>query len=287
MTLPATNTTLAPRIEKRPKICVLHLGNSIQYYNDCPRVLHRMLEESGLFESVSHEECLRGGANFVTLHKYGTHWLRRAVGGDYGVGTIEELFSKIPPTNNGVDYVFCVFNDHTQAPARNSSREASLKALEEIYVPLLKDSKAVPIFIETAAYKKDHAYGTKDIGDFEQFTKLLQEGYAAYKSKLSSRLPNTPCYVAKMGTAHQVIRQEDSGFWEALYSSDWKHPSCNGTILEAFLLYLTILKHMGIDGVEAPTYNPEWLDPWFRMSPPTREEALRLWDVATMVLEEN
>jgi hypothetical protein len=42
-------------------IRVAHIGNSIQYYNDCPRLLQQLLEER-FQKFVVQDSCLRGGA---------------------------------------------------------------------------------------------------------------------------------------------------------------------------------------------------------------------------------
>ena len=281
---------------KKPMVKLLHMGNSLQYLNDGPGALHKMLVDSGNFSHVSHENCLRGGANLVSLHQYGTHWFRKWIGIDYGTATVEDLFATVDDREHNKEdanlacrYVFAVFNDDSRAPARPSFREPSLQALDDVYSPLVKTTKAVPIFLETAAYSQEGYYWTKDLGDFDQFTKSVQEGCLLYKAKMEAFLhpdDESRCYIAKVGTAYKLLYDEDREFWKKLYAIDPIHPSCYGTLLEAYVLYFTVMKHMDLHGTEVPKYDPGWLAPWVRLPVPTNDEAQRLCDVAKRVFDE-
>lgn len=271
-----------------PSLQLLHMGNSIQYVNDAPHVLHQMLQDSRLFGSITHEVCLRGGSNLVTLYKYGTTWYRRAVGGDYGADHVQDLFDG----SDTADHRMAIFNDFTQAPARNKTRKASLEALQKEYLPLLqKQTNTTPIFIQTAAYRENYAYDTEDIGDFDAFTEALREGYLDYKVHLR-RWTHQPAYVAPMGDAYQYLRNHNRSVWRNLYVDDDKHPSPQGTLLQAYLLYLTILHHLdpSMDMHAAiPQYNPHWFHNYFPhriVDPPTLPQAKKLRDVAILMFQQ-
>jgi hypothetical protein len=97
--------------------------------------------------------------------------------------------------------------------------------------------------------------------------------------------------VAPVGLAFQYVRNnypkvDDSSFsWEWLYARDDFHPSPHGTLLEAFVLFSTIV------GDEPPAYDISWWDTARYMQPtdveplplPTPEEGALLRGVACVI----
>lgn len=299
-------------------INVAHIGNSIQYYNDLPRLLEQML--SARYESVFQDSCLRGGATLASLFEKGNGMankfssrpdVSRKEDGTFDIGspTVEKLLTSSLHTWDVV-----IMNDHTQSPARPEKKQESMNSLQSEYIPLLMSQirntavskendgesrkETIPtklqlhtitvIFIQTAAYRNP-VKDSEDLGTFDQFTESLQRGYEDYaelvaNSYIVNENESNPLQtkVAPVGLAYQAIRKQDELFWAKLYARDDFHPSPHGTLLEAYTIYCTIVQE------RPPMYNPAWWN-WARyMQPPdteplplpTAEEASALRDVA-------
>jgi len=164
---------------------VAFLGNSILYFNDCPRLLQHMMGS----DSMIQESCLRGGASLSSLWNKGNGMRNmfrcpnsRIVRNrknkensnsddeeeeyeyDIGAPTVKELLSD----ERGWDFV--VMNDYTQGPARTTTRQESVQVLEQKYAPLLKTCDCVPVFLQTAAYRLESTKGAEDLGSTRNFT---------------------------------------------------------------------------------------------------------------------
>ena len=252
---------------------IAFLGNSMLYFNDCPRLVEQMVED------CEQDSCLRGGATLTTLsirgngmqEKFRTPPAAMEGGNTYDIGSPypQQLLSKT------FDYV--VINDHTQGPARLESRETSKQALREVYAPLLRDTKT--IFIQTMAYRYPNMRGTEDLGDFEEYSNRLKEGVKEYIPCVSNGM------VAPVGEAVRYLYQRNPSLWEKLYSHDHFHPSPHGTWLQACVIVCCITNRA------PPTYNPLWWDHCRRMQPPDEKplplpsdtEASTLREVACMI----
>ena len=270
--------TISSNVDNTNRIRVAHLGNSIQYFNDCPRLLEQMLRIK--YSSVYQDSCFRGGANLLSLWEKGNGMKEQfstpaaeTHDGTFDVGsaTVKELLQK-------EDWDFVIINDHTQAPVRETSKQKSLQALQEIYLPIINTSSTTVIFIMTAAYKSP-VKASEDLGSFDDFTKALQKGYDKYSQIF---VPNVK--IAPLGTAYQYVRNKyDKATWEKLYAPDDFHPSPHGTYLEAAILYCTIV------GERPPDYDEAWWKTSRYMKPvmplPTPEEAELLRTVACHVCQ--
>jgi hypothetical protein len=247
------------------------LGNSIQYFNDCPRLLERMFQAAG-YTDVYQNSCLRGGASIVTLwrkgngmqDKFSTENAQRPDGSyDIGAPTVQSLL-----VEDGVKFDYVIINDHTQSPARQASRAAAVKALRVDYLPLLVKSNAIPVLLQTPAYRKAGVQSSADLGDFDHYTKLVQDGYNAYKQELDRFLKERPsARIAPVGLAYSHLYHSNRALWERLYHTDDFHPSPHGTLLQAYVLYMTITQQ------EPPAnYDPTtWWERARRMQPPMEE----------------
>ena len=232
------------------EIRVAFLGNSILYFNDCPRVFERMLETR--FSKVTQNSCLRGGTSILELWtqgngmtcKFATGQQPRSNGTyDIGAPSVQALLH-----NNSWD--FCVINDFTQGPARAKTREESKLMLQRCYAPLFRKCRAVPIILLTAAYRKP-IRGTDDLGNVDEWTRRLEEGCQEYVQVLSKELPETQApLLAPVGNAYLKIRNDNLELWKKLFYRDNFHPSPHGTWLQACVLYCTIV------GEAPPTYDP-------------------------------
>ena len=259
-------------------IKVAHVGNSIQYYGDTPRLLERMFKER--YAEVVQDSCLRPGGTLSSVWDRGNNMAeifatKNALldDGTYDIGapTVQVLF-------DAQEWDFVVLNDRSTRPPRPNERTRSLDTLENDYASAFPESATV-ILLQTAA---DRLGGTSerdtlDLGDFEEFTAKVQEGYEEYDSLLKSL--NITSKIAPVGEAFANVRNENEELFTKLYSYDDLHPSPHGTWLQCCVLYCTMV------GNEPPTYDNSWWDTArFMVDPPlplpTDEEAEELRQVA-------
>lgn len=266
-------------VEEDDEIRMAFCGNSILYYNDCPRLLQQMVEAAFPHRTVVQDSCLRGGANLKSLLERG-NGMGTKFGPlhDIGQPTVSQLLLPSKP-----HWHYVIMNDHTQAPARTATADQSKQALAEHYVPMLQQHKpTTPILIQTPAYRKVGVKNSADLGGFDNMTERLREGLESYITVLP---PNAR--IAPVGEAYRRIRNDlnDIDLWKKLYSWDDFHPSPYGTWLQACVLFGTMFH------VPPPPYDPQWWEQCRYMNPPdekplplpTDEEAQRLWYVACEV----
>lgn len=273
---------LAEPLLTTTSIKVAFAGNSMMYYQDLPRLLQQMLETN--FDDVIQDSCFQGLSSISSLWTIGntvnetfhTNAARRPSDGTYDTGapTIRSLLDE-------TDWNFLVLNDFTQAPARVESREESKRALRKYYAPLLRDKGITLILLETAAYEKPNIQNTTDLGEFDEFTNRLHEGYLDYlwwmqKHHVSTRL-------APNGLAFSFCKYHKPELYNMLYAPDHHHPSPHGTWMEACVVYCTMLGEM------PPRYNESW---WKQarycvkgVSFPTDDEAEQIRQVAGYICQ--
>jgi len=255
---------------------VAFLGNSIQYYNDCPRFLVNLGRGS-----ISHQDsCLRGGANLSELwngsaggaphfasmrNGFARDAMKKKNDGranivvvdtihDLGSPTVQALFgcddadvfadgiSEDKEGRRRLQWDFVVLNDHTQGPARSYSRKAMRDVLLDKYLPLISDSGATPIVIETAAYRYPAIHNSEDLGSTREFQKLVREGVQSYVEAMRTELPpSSRPSMAPVGTAFLYVHDSNHDLWEGLFDPhDNFHPSPSGTFLQGCVLHWTM-----------------------------------------------
>jgi len=242
MTPPPTTTT-------DHEIRVAFLGNSILYFNDCPRVLESMLESK--FSTVTQSSCLRGGTSLKELWTQGNGMARKfASGKPRSNGTYDIGASSVHALLSDNTWNYCVVNDFTQGPAREQTRDESKLMLRQCYAPLFIKSGATPVVLQTAAYRKS-IRNTSDLGSVEEWTRKLDEGCREYLAVLKDCLPESqaPRY-APVGNVFFTIYNDNLVLWEKLFYTDDFHPSPHGTWLQACILYCIVV------GEAPPTYSP-------------------------------
>ncbi|KAG7357824.1 hypothetical protein IV203_014411 [Nitzschia inconspicua] len=313
-----TNRNSTNKGSSDDSITVAHIGNSIQYYNDMPRLLEHMLQTR--YTNVYQNSCLRGGATLSSLFQEGNgmankfssrpdvSWLDEENTYDIGAPTVEELLLSLSSTTttsttsnawkSSWDYI--IMNDQTQYPARPTKKSKSMDVLETNYLPLLlqqqqesakvgsTSSSSTVIFIQTAAYKSP-VKDSGDLGTFDEFTAKLRLGYLEYAQLIRQQSNDQlQAMVAPVGFAYQVIKnQYGDDMWAKLYARDDFHPSPHGTLLEASVLFCTITDEY------PPAYDISWWDTARYMQPPeteplplpTQEEADVLREVAWQVYQ--
>ena len=160
---------------EKSKASIAFLGNSIIYYNDTPRLLEAL--GGG---AIVQDSCLRGGVTLGQLLDRGNGMQAKFVSDDKGSPDVASLLSRA--------WDFVVMNDYTQAPAREVSRNATVEVLTTRLAPLIAQSGATPILLETWAYRA-HTKGSDDLGDTAAFTEALRAGYRVYADALAAVLP--------------------------------------------------------------------------------------------------
>lgn len=281
-----------------PTFRIAHIGNSIQYYNDCPRVLEKMLLATALGKVIDLNDpernkwvrsdlCLRGGATIPSLWEKGNGMavkfasrpdsiLEGDDGYDIGKPTVADLLK----TQEGADryWDFVIVNDHTQSPVRSERKNESQAALKANYFPAIAEGMEASnntnknttiIFVQTMAYKSP-VKDSEDLGTFDEFTESLAKGYNEYvklaEEFASSRFPNQEALkttVAPLGRGYQIIRNENFDLWfNSMYANDDFHPSPHGTLLEACILHCVVTgeKFALFDSGDAD----EVLDDWWK-----------------------
>ncbi|EJK64838.1 hypothetical protein THAOC_14386 [Thalassiosira oceanica] len=231
---------------------VAFLGNSILYFNDCPRMF-KNLAAAG--QRVKHQDsCLRGGTNLAQLWEQGNgmraHGFKTDAAKtgekddngvdhyDIGMPTVGQL---LRPVARDETWDFVVINDHTQGPCRNESRRMTQEILVEKYLPLIRQNNAVPIIIETAAYRYEKIVNSEDLGTTHQFQRLVMDGVNSYVSALEAASSACKPRVAPVGSAYLLLHDKEFSLWEDLFDSrDFFHPSPIGTFLQACVLHCTM-----------------------------------------------
>jgi len=275
---------ITPKIQDFTSIAFI--GNSILYYNDCPRLMQ------SLEPKIVQNSCLRGGTSFVKILEDGNGMQKKfrttkalLLDGSYDIGasTVVLLFEE-------EDWDFVVMNDYTQAPARPQSRESTINILKSDYAPLFSKSGAVPVFLMTWAYRKQ-VNNSEDLGSVEEFTQSLNEGYHTYARVLDDALGKTNfSRVAPVGLAFLEIYRTNRTFWEKLFYIDDYHPSPHGTYLEACVLHYTLFGFQPtrvIDNVKSLWGKARVMQPpdQDQMDLPTVEECDYLSNIAREVSE--
>eukprot|EP00526_Cylindrotheca_closterium_P018654 CAMPEP_0113628314 /NCGR_PEP_ID=MMETSP0017_2-20120614/14670_1 /TAXON_ID=2856 /ORGANISM="Cylindrotheca closterium" /LENGTH=363 /DNA_ID=CAMNT_0000538613 /DNA_START=204 /DNA_END=1291 /DNA_ORIENTATION=- /assembly_acc=CAM_ASM_000147 len=259
------------------EISVAHMGNSIQFYNDCPRLLQRMLKYK--YKEVISDSCFKGGANVTRLFNQGNGMEEKfdtpnalLDDGTYDIGApnVTSLLQE-----REWDYV--IINDHTQGAVRDVNRTASMDTLQNKYLPLISDHTMV-VLLMTAAYRAP-AKHSGDLGGFYHFTELLDEGYHEYETLFPKAT------VAHFGLAYKYIRDNyGKAYWNRLYMPDDFHPSPMGTYLEASVLFCTITGEMPPEAYDETWWsNARYLDP--PMPFPSQQDAAILREVAGVICE--
>jgi hypothetical protein len=258
---------------------IAFLGNSMLYFNDCPRLLAQMISVN---QRVEQDSCLRPNASLSSLWDDGNgmHDKFRSPAAMLPDGRSFDIGSpSVSTLLSSRSWDFVVLNDHSQAPLRRESNENTMRALRSCYATLVGSSHVV--FLQTAAYREPVINNSGDLGDFEEFEAGLFSGYMEYKHCLET-LGISNVKVAPFGRAVRCVKHQNLLLWKTLYGQDGYHPSPHGTWLMACVLHCTIL------GVPAPSYHPDWWNTCRyleepRLSLPTVEEAQYLSSIACLV----
>jgi hypothetical protein len=239
---------------------VAFIGNSIQYFNDTPRFLTNLSRQTNSYATIPdkpydafiecQDSCFRGGVSLVGVWQQGNAMLKHGYASNAAISGIDEdgnnIYDVGAPTVQDLmrqkEWDFVVMNDHTQGPARVETREATIDILVEKYAPLISKSQAVPVVIETAAYRYRGINNSQDLGTTQEFQQKVKEGVQKYIEVLRANLPSSISpLLAPVGAAYLYVHDNDLELWEQLFDSfDNFHPSPKGTFLQGCVLFYTM-----------------------------------------------
>lgn len=253
---------------------VAFLGNSVQYYNDCPRLVETISSSISKQDSV-----LRGGSESATLFQEGNGQQFESCHDDPGKPTVTDLFS------HSAKWDFVVINDRMKDAILDSHRSRTKQALTQEYAPLIINSGATPIFLATHASPRILRNTSFSVSDY---TAAVYEGYADYAATLSPMMDakHQP-RIAPVGNAFAYVFEDKPSMWKKLFHIDEYHPSPHGTYLQACVLHCTMFSNP--PPLALPTnITTLWERARFRegldVDPiPTFDEAIYLFNVASRV----
>lgn len=157
------------------------------------------------------------------------------------------------------DYI--VLADQTKRMAVEEARNATVESLIDSYGPLIAQTNAVPVIVDTHAFWSDSSNMT-GLDSIPTFTQYIYDGVADYIDALkiafkneaassssssgssSRRFMNRPIVVAPIGLAYLTIWEENYNIWEALFIDNMIHPSLLGSYLFGCVLYATVYGHL-------------------------------------------
>lgn len=140
------------------------------------------------------------------------------------------------------DYV--VLAGQTKRMVVESARNDTLYELVNSYAPMLNESGAIPLLVDTHAFWSDRTNMTGLGNDVPSFTAQIQHGVQLYASALAEALPRSQApIIAPVGVAYLTVWEENYDLWRMLFVRDMVHASVYGSFLFACVLYMTIFGH--------------------------------------------
>lgn len=140
------------------------------------------------------------------------------------------------------DYV--VLAGQTKRMVVESARNDTLFELVNSYAPMLNQSGAIPLLVDTHAFWSDSTNMTGLGNDVPSFTANIQNGVMIYASALAEVLPRSQApIIAPVGLAYLTVWEENYDLWRMLFVRDMVHASVYGSYLFACVLYMTIFGH--------------------------------------------
>ena len=197
---------------------------------------------------------------------------------------------------------FIVLNDQTARMTDSDAREDTVEALKYAYAPMIKDSRATPLVVDTHAYlipeegSNATGYGYDEAEGIPYMQALIYAGVKEYLLALKSNLPSKQApRVVPVGMSYLVVWEEDYDLWTRLFLNEtMPYASPHGSYLFANVLYATAYGHLprrpsSVDQIKnffrSARYLPELPADWKNMGVfPTVEESDYLRLVARRVV---
>lgn len=204
---------------------IAFIGSSSMSYNDFPHMVQSFLLKGFRGKAVEVGACLQGGVSLATLWTEGVAMNMKACTGGHDMApTVEALLT----SPLGWDVV--IIQDDSQGLASPESREQTMGALRDHYVPLLRSMKNPPLIVLHQTWDYLQATnGSEDIGDFSVMIAQLVEGYVQYAALLEAEGFNVK--TAPSGQAFAKVRSIVPDLWQKLYQHDNAHPMGMGSFL--------------------------------------------------------
>lgn len=239
----ASAATVEHPASKAPTVAFC--GNSMLYYNDCPRLVEIMLQEMYSSEAPLQESCLRGGANLASLWEEGNGMQSRFTSlhnnTNIGAPTVSWLLQHPPSCENDnahSSWDFIVLQDSELLVTNDQERPISMQALGEHYLPAISPSTIV-LFLQTFSYESPRMRETIHLGDMPAMTQAIERGNQVYaqlaRSDFGIQSQSIPMATAVQKLA-QSTKTNENDLWELIYHHDGVHPSPYGTFLQACLI---------------------------------------------------
>lgn len=239
--------------------CCLHGGASI------PSLVN---DGSGMFPQFQTKNAIAGTYHHKTIYDYGACTPRQLLFGydaslhdpNYTIhyfnltdpdrnpcredDTYRQYMIQKQQTADHPDWDYVIINDNTRDPSRNATRLASLATLRKDYVPWLRATGAVPVFLWTHAYSVESTPTRNMTGleDIANFTSLTGVGYREYAGLLEQYLPpSQKPRIAPSGLGFLTIYEEEPEVWKTLFhNADHLHASPSGTFLQGCIVHYTL-----------------------------------------------
>jgi len=278
----------------RSDIRVVFMGNSMLYYNDCPRFLtalsgHHIIEQNSTLKPSGTLKSLAKLGNNMSYKFHTSNALTQYGTYDIGAPTIRHLL--LDKAYGHWDYA--IINDRTYNPAIELYRNATCKVLKSIYAPLLEMSGVLPVIVATYAPYRDNRRQNLTI---PEYTLKVMQGVEQYAEVLTTNLPQWQyAKVSPVGLAFSAVYEDNYDIWEKLFFTDELHPSPLGTYLQGCVLHCTLF---GKPPPRRTAIQPQMSDLWsdaryaqrtaetnssLAMDFPTTKEARYLYNIAVKV----
>lgn len=148
-------------------------------------------------------------------------------------------------------YDYVLINDQTARMADPDARQDSIDALKYAYAPMIADSRAKPLIVDTHAYLEEGSNQTGFYGKTIPYMQaMIQSGVEEYIMALKYNLPNNlEPKVVPIGMAYLVVWEEEPELWQRLFmNSDANetlpYSSPHGSYLFANVIYATAYGHL-------------------------------------------
>ena len=268
------NETLTTSTVPLPTIAFC--GNSMTYYNDCPRLVELMLLWDDVLNRTTHtpaqisirlqDSCLHGGANLQSLWVDGNGMESRfgRSSTDIGAPTVLSLIQNPPSPSYNRNWNYIVLQDDEQYVTGALDRNQSMESLREWYLPqilrqqLPEETSTTILLLQTFPYRSARLRENLHLGGYEEFTNAIVDGYNMYKQLIEDEF-GLPCQIIPMATAVlRLFHEANPQLWDQLYRPDDNvHPSPYATWLQSCLIYILIM-----DGQPPPKYDETFQQHW-------------------------
>lgn len=289
--LTGTLLLVLPSAVLNAPVSVAFIGNSYLFMNDVPRLMEtlssgKIRQDSCIHPSGTLVSILQSGSgvygrwqtknaaitesNYTELYDYGACTVIQLINGsdenltyynsngayhNDGYNPCLEDYRYLrylrQERTRITSWDFVVLADMTKRMAFQYTRNQTMDSLEKYYVPLLLESGATPIVVETHAFWSEQTNMT-GLESIPTFGALINEGAKQYIAVLQRNLPDQQRPIlAKIGIAYLTVYKEQKDLYAKLFYRDSVHASLYGTFLLGCVLHCAIYGNTPSSSVEA------------------------------------